>query len=787
MATFIEQVFTLLASPQGNLIYHVVLAFSVFGALQASLYAWRKKGFPQGRRLVLGLCFLLLVQLLLFVGAGLAWQGIFEGHKLIPPLDRAIALFSLVLIIWLWAFPDPDRVADALTAFIGLIVLVVDVFGIIWWQGQDPSLYFNASLLSNFAVFLALGIILLGLIVLLVRRPVGWGFGLSMLLILAAGNLVQFFFPQSDSDFAWIIRLAEMASYPMLLALPQRLSLPAETRQPAEKPKPPEPRRINSDPKILQAFLNLAIETSPKKFYQDLTRLISQFLVADICLLVMPPNGGEQIIAPVGYDLVMDRVITGFAADGRQMPMLLSALRRGRPLRLPANSPAPDLQGMVNALGLKQAGHLLEVPISAQGQSPIMGIVLLSPYSNRGWSDEDQRYLNDAAGALASIMHRMQQYSHQQADLEQTREALQIAQADAEQVRLEREQMSTQLEKLSTQAGEDHSRVESLAGLVTSHENLQEMMVHLETRNKELEAMLAKGKPTDAEIKDLRQELRMALEEVARLTSTHTTPNQKELERQPSGLKSLEGLQQSEVVTSIAQEFRQPMSSIIGYTDLLLGESVGLLGAMQRKFLERIKASTERMGGLLDELVQITHIDGGQIDLTPDMVDLNAVIDEAVGNIIAQVSEKNIALRVDLPEELPPIQVNKDAMQQILSNLLQNAGAATPMDGEVSLHARVEKKENEPSYVLLSVSDQGGGISTEDMPRVFSRLYKADNPLIQGIGDTGVGLSIVKTLVEAHKGRIWVDTEPGKGSTFSILLPVYESEVSQANAAGAHA
>jgi signal transduction histidine kinase len=594
------------------------------------------------------------------------------------------------LIIWLWVFPSPSRVTDALVAFVGLIVLLADVFGVIWWQGQDPALYFNASLLSTYTGYAAFGILFLGLIALVIKRPVGWGFGLSMLLILMAGYLAQFFFPQTNSDFAWIVRLAEMAAYPMLLVMPQRLNIPLETHEPKEKPKALEPRRINSDPKILQAFLNLANETSPKKFYQDLTRLISQFLVADICLLVMPPNGSEQLIAPVGYDLVMDRAINGFAADGRQMPMLLSALRRTRPLHLPANSPAPDLQGMAKALGLKQAGHLLEVPISTQGQTPMMGVVLLSPYSNRSWSDEDQNYLSEAAGSLALIMRRMQQYSHQQADLEQTREALQIAQADAEQRRQENEQMSIKVNELFSQARENHSRAESLVGLVSDHEDLQEKITRLETRNRELDALLAKIKPSSEEVEELRNELRMALEEVARLKSTLPASDQKMLELQPSAMKRLEDIQHLEVVTSIAQEFRQPMSSIIGYTDLLLGESVGLLGAMQRKFLERVKASVERMGGMLDELVQVTTIDGGRLDLTPDMVDLNSVIDEAVSNIISQISEKNIALRVDLPAELPPIQANRDAMQQILSNLLQNAGAATPMDGEISLHGKVE-------------------------------------------------------------------------------------------------
>lgn len=137
----------------------------------------------------------------------------------------------------------------------------------------------------------------------------------------------------------------------------------------------------------------------------------------------------------------------------------------------------------------------------------------------------------------------------------------------------------------------------------------------------------------------------------------------------------------------------------------------------------------------------------------------------------SQVREKNISMHLDLPKDLAPIHADREALQQILIHLLQNAGAASPNEGTVKLRVQTRIEEG-GEYVLLQVTDTGGGIPPEDLPRVFTRLYRADNVLIQGVGDTGVGLSIAKTLTEAQNGRIWVETEAGKGSTFSVLLPI---------------
>jgi signal transduction histidine kinase len=268
----------------------------------------------------------------------------------------------------------------------------------------------------------------------------------------------------------------------------------------------------------------------------------------------------------------------------------------------------------------------------------------------------------------------------------------------------------------------------------------------------------------------MESELRNTLTEMAHLQNQLADANMKLVEAE-KGNTTARSSEQAEVVASISQELRQPMSSIVGYTDLLLGESVGILGALQRKFVERIKTSTERIGSLIDDLIQVTTLETGLNVLKPEPVDLNVIIDNAMSYTSSQVREKNISMHLDLPKEMASIHTDREALQQILIHLLQNAGSASPVEG--SVHLRVETRNEEgKEYILIQVTDSGGGIPAEDLPRVFTRLYRADNVLIQGVGDTGVGLSIAKTLTEAQKGRIWVESQAGTGSTFSVLLPI---------------
>jgi signal transduction histidine kinase len=233
---------------------------------------------------------------------------------------------------------------------------------------------------------------------------------------------------------------------------------------------------------------------------------------------------------------------------------------------------------------------------------------------------------------------------------------------------------------------------------------------------------------------------------------------------------------QNEIITSLIHELRTPMTSITGYTDLLLGEAVGILGEMQRQFLQRVRANIKRMEGLLDDLVKVNTIDTGQVLLSPEPVDLISIVEEAIVSLSAQFSEHKLVAQMDMPSELPPLNVDRDSLYQIVLRLLFNACQCSKPGTEIPVRARVEECDEQveslPDYLFVSVTDTGNGIAAEDQHRVFQRLYRADNPLIAGLGDTGVGLSIAKALVEAQGGRIWVESEMGVGSTFSFILPL---------------
>jgi len=232
----------------------------------------------------------------------------------------------------------------------------------------------------------------------------------------------------------------------------------------------------------------------------------------------------------------------------------------------------------------------------------------------------------------------------------------------------------------------------------------------------------------------------------------------------------------SRATVSLIEELRTPLTSLSGFSGLLLNEAGGIPDATQRQFLQRILANVERMRKLLDDLLQVTQIDAGQFLLTLEPVNVLSVIESALMSLTAEFDERSLTVRLDIPTELAPVRADRDSLHQIILNLLSNACACSEPGSEIVVGARRQSTgaptERIAEYLLVSVSDTGGGIAPKDQVRVFQRMYRTDSTPVQGLGETGVGLSIAKALVEAHGGRIWVDSKPGAGSTFSFILPL---------------
>ena len=789
MQNTFQEILNLLVSPQGNLIFHLTLAFSIIASLQAALINRQKSTTPHANRLILGLGMLLLGQVILFFSSGLAWQNILDERVLIPPLDRAVMLFSLIWIVWLWNFPAPARLGDVVTGFLNLGVVALFLFTYTSWGLESTSTYFNNVWIDQVWVLSTAVLTITGIIILIFSRPPGWGFGLGMLGLILAGAAGHYFLAPANLDLSPYLRLGQLAAFPLLPTLMHRFSLltaPARGQQAAIQPagqaqvpfpRNQERRRYSADPRTVQAWLELGNASEPEKVLTGMAKAIAHTMLSDLCFILSGQSFGH-IVLQAGYDLIREEAIPGTVLEQQQAPALSNAIQRGKPLCLRTEESTPaDLRAISDVLGLREVGSLLFIPIF-HDEKPQGGLLLLSPYSNRQWTTDDQSFLATATESIAQILSRAQEQPSAQIKTEAGEDIRAELEFQRQENRLLLEEIS-ELRSAHPENGKPASQTD-IDALVALQQETQAQILQLQSENERLQAALrerAAAGVSPESSSQLEAELRATLQEIAMLQNELAEANARymllEREARMAGRSTGED---REVVASIVQEIRQPMSSILGYTDLLLAESVGILGALQRKFLERIKASTEKMRTILDDLIQVTVMIDGPVELLPVPIELGPIIDGAIADTTAQLREKNIALLVDLPQDLPQILADRDALQQIIVHLLQNAGAVTPPENTITLRTRVEK-ENDKDYLLLQITDTGGGVRTEDLPRVFARRYRADKPLIQGLGDTGVGLSIAKTLVEAHGGRIWVDSIAGQGTTFSVLLPIHPNSV----------
>jgi signal transduction histidine kinase len=222
----------------------------------------------------------------------------------------------------------------------------------------------------------------------------------------------------------------------------------------------------------------------------------------------------------------------------------------------------------------------------------------------------------------------------------------------------------------------------------------------------------------------------------------------------------------SQFLANMSHELRTPLNAILGYTELMLDGLYGEPSEKMRVVLERLQSNGHHLLGLINDVLDLSKIEAGQLTLSLGDYSLGQVVHVVVAAVEPLAAQKGLAFTIEITPDLPAGCGDERRLSQVLLNLVGNAIKFTD-EGEVAIRASAAN-----GAFTVSVCDTGPGISATDQAKIFEEFQQADSSITRKKGGTGLGLSIAKRIVEMHGGRIWVESEAGKGSTFSFTLPV---------------
>ena len=230
-----------------------------------------------------------------------------------------------------------------------------------------------------------------------------------------------------------------------------------------------------------------------------------------------------------------------------------------------------------------------------------------------------------------------------------------------------------------------------------------------------------------------------------------------------------ESLAKSQILSTVTHELNTPLSSIVGYTERMLfrQDKIGLLNERQQGYLETIQRNAHRLNVLIEDLLDVSRIESGSLELNLTELDVRPEIELVVSSLQDLISEKEMAVVLDIPNDPGKVRADRLRFSQVITNLLSNALKYSPAQATTTITV-----QQEDGFLRISVSDTGYGISPEDQAQLFSKFFRADNSDTSEVPGTGLGLFITKNIVEEHGGQIWVKSELRRGSKFSFTLPI---------------
>lgn len=467
MNNLIGQIVFILTNPPGNLLYHLVLIFSIALLLQAALGISKAVQPGKNKRVLSGGLLLLLFQIILFLNSSFAWQGLNDAQHYLPSVDRGVTALSFIWILWMWIYPNGSRSADRITLVLSIVIIALLIFSVTAWQGTSVSTAFNSTLLDWSWSVLYAALLISGILLLLMQKPAGWGLALLFLNINLAGNLAHMLWASPTGDLSAALRISQLFSFPLLPGMV--FALFGES---VKEEHTTLLRDTTSEEKKKSAWLDIYLDDNFENFIYSLTRSITTEMHACCCLWL--EHMGDNRFDVSGFNQKKEQPVRRTTIDIKNLRALNKAFSKTQITLLESNPLTMDefVEFTKVLPDIKEIEQLYIFPIWTEAK--LLGSLLLAyPQAGENQSTHLASSLKQIKNLIISMLNQKETLERLQGKNEAQEREISAAQYQLVRQQAEIETLRRQMDEINAVVTDQESSEAQTEKAGTDEDRLQ--------------------------------------------------------------------------------------------------------------------------------------------------------------------------------------------------------------------------------------------------------------------------------------------------------------------------